>query len=122
MILGSLQKLLDYFQKERHLQDKNIIAALNAINLALIEAKKYMEFSGGQKSQDREKEYELSKLWDTASALVLSLRAVDPDFPNALHEKALYWADTHEWTNKKVEEKKIKIEHIEAQITKLLSK
>lgn len=122
MILDALEKLLAYFQKERHSQDEKTVAALNAINEALTETKKYIEFSGGEKCRDREKEFGLSKLWDKASVAVLSVRAVDPNFPTALHEKALYWADQFEWTDQKVEEKQIRINHIERQISNLLNK
>jgi hypothetical protein len=121
LIIDSLHKLLDFFQNERHTQDEKMVAALNAINAALIETKKYIEFSRGNKCHDREHEYELSKLCDVASAAVLSVRAIDPKFPNALHEKALYWADMNEWSNEEVETKKIKIAQIEEQITNLLS-
>ncbi|GAA0853704.1 hypothetical protein [Aliiglaciecola litoralis] len=121
MILDALQKLLDYLQKERHAQDEKTVAALNAINDALNETKKYIEFSGGQKCHDREREYQLSRLWDQASVAVLSVKAIDPGFPTALHEKALYWADTYEWTSEVAEKKKIKIEHVEQQIAKLLT-
>ena len=122
MILDTLEKLLKYLQKERHSQDEKTVAALNAINEALTETKKYIEFSGGEKCRDREKEFGLSTLWDKASVAVLSVRAVDSNFPSSLHEKALYWADQNEWTNQKVEEKKIRISHVENQVSALLNK
>lgn len=121
-MLSSLHKLLEYFQKERLEQDARTVNAINAISTALNETKKYIEESKGQKCFDRDAEYDLSNLWSAASAAVLCVRKVDPQFSAELYAKSLYWSGIEEWSEERSKDKKIRLIDVESQIEKLLNR
>ena len=109
----ALQKLLNTIQNERHYQSDRREAALKAIQRALIETKKHIEMSEG----DRSDEYLLASLWAEASAAV---RYYDEDFARKLNVKSRFWQDPGAWPQEIVSEKGIDLSSIEKEIEAML--
>jgi hypothetical protein len=116
-LLSPLQNLLTTFQAERHYQDEKKDSALSAINTALIETKKYIEESEGKRNIDRDKEYELSRLWADAA---MKARYANADLAARMHDRSLYWADDLEWPQDAILDKGIDIDSIQKTVKDLL--
>lgn len=117
-----LEHLLGYAQRERHHKDKMTEKhavqrreALEAIYLAICETRKYQEFSG--RNRDREKEYELAKLWSLAS---IKSQGYLGDFTLLSYDKAMYWTSQLKWPQEKIFAKRIDLESIESKYRSLL--
>ena len=117
VFLAPLQGLLDTLQRERHHKSDKVDKALHSLHKALIETKRYIEESNGEKCYNRETEYKLSQLWADAS---VEARHASNDLVQQLHDKSLYWSDKIEWKRSEILEKKIDLESIETQIKSLL--
>ena len=116
-LLNPLQGLLTYFQKDRHVRDDKKDAALLAMKKALIESRKYVEFSEGKNCFDREKEYELAQLWADAAVKV---RYASEDLAMRLNDKSAFWSDQFKWSRKEILERRIDFDSVEASINDLL--
>lgn len=117
VLLKPLQSLLGTLQKERHFKDNQMDEALLAINNALVESKKYIEIFKRKDNVDREKEYELARLWSEAS---VKARHASKELAKRLNDKSKYWSETIKWSREEVISKKIDFYSIEKQIRKLL--
>ncbi|TWT17110.1 hypothetical protein FQY83_17375 [Luteimonas marina] len=117
VLLTPLQKLLEFFQKDRHHKDAQKDAALLAVSEAINATLKYEEESGGQKGFDRAQEYKLSQLWSDASVKV---RHISRDLSRRLGEKTEYWADKLEWAPSELVERKIRLVEIRQAFRDLL--
>ena len=67
--------------------------AFKAIDTALLRTAAYLVER--EATPNKEKEFELSELWMTASRAVIP---IDPDFANAMAYKGLGWANPHYWS------------------------
>lgn len=117
-LLGPLQNLLGTFQAERHYKDEKKDAALSAINVALIETKKYIEESNGQRHFDRAREFQLSKLWADAAT---KARYASSELSIRMQNKALYWSDNFDWPDEVVLDKGIDLDSIQQTVLGLLN-
>lgn len=117
VLLGPLQELLSWFQKERHVKDEKKDVALHAINKAIIATKKYMEQSSGNKCFDRGEEFILSELWADAAT---KSRHASVDLAVRLNDKSAYWSDKLTWSREEVLVKRIDLESIHNEVSNLL--
>jgi hypothetical protein len=122
VLLGPLQGLLGYFQREHHHDDEEERhaeaerqEALQAMYQALITTKKYQELQ--PHGVDRAKQLELSNLW--AAAAIKSRRYLQEAMPWNL-EKANYWLDEIKWPEEKVKARGIDLATVEATIAELI--
>jgi hypothetical protein len=105
VLLGPLNGLLDYFQKNRqnssdearHAEAQRV-EGLQAMFAALIAAKKYQESN----QIDRAKEFELSELWATAA---IKSRKYLQEASAMNYEKARYWLDKLKWPEERFAKK-----------------
>src|ERR1700721_4320747 len=122
VLLGPLQGLLGYFQREHHHDveeerraEAERQAALQAMYQALITTKKYQELQ--PHGVGREKQLELSNLWATAA--IKSRRYFQEAMPWNL-EKASYWLDEIKWPEEKAKARGIDLATVEAKIAELI--
>lgn len=88
-LLGPLQNLLAWFQKNRLHKDAQKDAALEAINKALIASMKYSEVQIESRAADRDREFELAELWANAATKV---RHASIELAERLQDKSVYWS------------------------------
>lgn len=117
VLLGPLQNLLGYFQRERQYKSDKKDAALSAINNALTETLKYLERGGAEKCLDRMEELRLSNLWKDAA---IKARHVSEEMAMRLNDKSLYWADSLEWSREEVVRRRIDIQSVQSGFSALL--
>lgn len=118
VLLGPLQKLLEYFQRDRHFRTKQKDDALAALQLALTKTLEYLERSNGEKGFDREVEFELSQAWSDAA---LRIRHVSRELAQRLAVKAEYWADRLDWSLDEVVERRIQLGEIREELNQLIA-
>ena len=106
VLLGPLQNLLSYFQRDAQFKSAQKDAAITALSEAINATLKYIEKSGGEKCFDREAEFELAKLWSDAA---IKARHISRDLSYRLGEKSDYWADKLEWAPSEVFERRIRL-------------
>ena len=82
-----------------------------------MESKKYIELFERKNNIDREKEYELARLWSEAS---VKARHASKELAKRLYHKSKYWRGTIKWSREEIISKKIDFDSIEKQIRKLL--
>ncbi len=119
VMLGPLQKLLEYFQRDRHHQSKQKDDALASLQLALTNTLQYVERSNGEKCLDRETEYELSQAWGDAA---IKMRHVSRELAERLDNKAQYWADQLKWSQEEVIDKRIRLTEMREELHRLIAK
>lgn len=119
IFLAPLKGLLNTFQKERHYKDDKKDAALLAIQAALLQTRRYIEKSGGDKSFDRDEEYRIASLWAEAA---VKARHVSSDVALRLNDKSTYWSDRFEWSREEVIERAIDLASIEHDLNALLGR
>lgn len=119
VLLGPLQNLLSWFQKNRQHQNDQKDAALEAINKALFASMKYVEEQRESDAPDREREFELAELWANAAAKV---RHASNDLAMRLQDKSVYWSTQIKWSRQEVLLKRIDFEAVQHEIKLLLRK
>ena len=117
ILLGPLQNLLSWFQKNRQHHDAQKDAALEAINKALFASMRYSEEQKEPQALDRSREFELAELWANAAAKV---RHASEDLSMRLQDKSLYWSKNIKWSREEVLLKRIDFEAVQHEITLLL--
>lgn len=117
ILLGPLQNLLGWFQKNRQYHDAQKDAALEAINKALFASMRYSEEQKEYQTLDRHREFELAELWANAAAKV---RHASEDLSMRLQDKSLYWSKNIKWSREEVLLKRIDFEAVQHEITLLL--
>ncbi|MEJ5999630.1 hypothetical protein [Paucibacter soli] len=116
-LLGPLQSLLAWFQKNRMHKDEQKDAALEAINKALFASMKYAEEQRLLSQPIREREFELAELWANAAAKV---RHASEELAMRLQDKSVYWSQPVKWSREEVLLKRIDFEAIQHEIKQLL--
>ena len=132
-LVGSLQQLLGYFQRERHYSDahrrltaKDREEALLATHKALLETRRYLESVHGKEGADllaacnRDTEYRLSELWSISAIRSTKFMDTSPD----LH-KARDWLRGLRWETWAMREKRtralgIDLETIEQRLEEMI--
>jgi len=117
VLLGPLQSLLGWFQKNRMHKDEQKDAALEAINKALFASMKYAEEQRQSGQPDREREFELAELWANAAARV---RHASDELAMRLQDKSVFWSQQVKWSREEVLLKRIDFEAIQHEIKQLL--
>lgn len=117
ILLGPLQNLLSWFQKNRQHQDAQKDAALEAINKALFASMRYVEEQRESDASDRDREFELAELWANAAAKV---RHASEDLAMRLQDKSVYWSTQIKWSRQEVLLKRIDFEAVQHEIKLLL--
>ena len=117
ILLGPLQNLLNWFQKNRQHQDAQKDAALEAINKALLASMRYVEEQRESDVYDRDREFELAELWANAAAKV---RHASEDLAMRLQDKSVYWSTQIKWSRQEVLLKRIDFEAVQHEIKLLL--
>lgn len=117
VLLGPLQNLLGWFQKNRMHRDAQKDAALDAINTALFASMRYVEEQQQTNSSDRAKEYELAELWANAAA---KIRHASEELAIRLQDKSVFWTKEIKWSREEVLLKRIDFEAVQHEITRLL--
>ncbi|KNZ31758.1 MAG: hypothetical protein AD742_14780 [Methylibium sp. NZG] len=122
MLLSALESLLGVAQRERH--HKEAIAethdtkkkeALQAIYIAIAETRKYQEMN--ITAPVREKEYELAKLWTTAS---IQAQRFFGELSQLGADKAEYWTSQLKLPDDLLASKGIDLVSVEAKFKALL--
>ena len=116
-LLGPLQNLLTWFQKNRMHKDEQKDAALGAINKALFASMKYVEEQRHNGASDRAREFELAELWANAAA---SVRHASSDLAMRLQDKSVFWSEEIKWSREEVLLKRIDFEAVQHEIKQLL--
>ena len=116
-LLGPLQNLLTWFQKNRMHKDEQKDAALRAINKALFASMKYVEEQRHNGASDRAREFELAELWANAAA---SVRHASSDLAMRLQDKSVFWSEEIKWSREEVLLKRIDFEAVQHEIKQLL--
>ncbi|MGL6313085.1 hypothetical protein [Vibrio sp. WXL103] len=117
VVIGPLQKLLDYFQRDRHFSSVKKDEAIRALQSAITETLEYIERSGGEKCFERGTEYGLSAKWNEAAVLI---RHISRDLAVRLHDKADYWADQLEWSPEEIQGREIELRAIREELRELI--
>lgn len=117
ILLGPLQSLLAWFQRNRMHKDERKDAALEAMNKALFASMKYVEEQQSANQSDRNREYELAELWADAAA---KARHASEELAMQLQDKSIFWAKRIKWSRDEVLRKRIDFEAIQHEITLLL--
>lgn len=117
VLLGPLQNMLSWFQKNRQHHDAQIDAALEAINKALFASMRYVEEQRDSDTFDRDREFELAELWANAAAKV---RHASDDLALRLQDKSVYWSTQIKWSRQEVLQKRIDFEAVQHEIKLLL--
>lgn len=117
VLLGPLQNLLGWFQKNRMHKDERKDAALEAMNKALFASMKYVEEQRSANDPDRNREYELAELWADAAA---KARHASEELAMQLQDKSVFWTKQIKWSREEVLLKRIDFEAIQHEITLLL--
>jgi hypothetical protein len=91
--------------------------ALLALYAALAETKAYIADRGKGKRRDRQREFEIAKLWHSAS---IPLRVIDKAFAERCFLKGSYWMEPDTWDKKRIEEKGIAVDSVFEATRKLL--
>src|SRR5687768_14984735 len=117
VLLGPLQNLLGWFQKNRMHKDAQKDAALEAINKALFASMKYVEEQRDVGQQDRARELELAELWAHAAA---KTRHASEELGMRLQDKSVFWTMQIKWSREEVLLKRIDFEAIQHEIKQLL--
>jgi hypothetical protein len=122
-LLGPLQALASFFQKERHYDDSQYRyaearrrEALQAMYSALIATRMYVESIPS--TPDRQRELELSELWATAA---IKSRGFVDVMVSANQTKARYYADKLKWSRDEVLAKGIDLSSMEEKISRLIT-
>lgn len=116
-LIGPLQNLLGWFQKNRLHKDTQKDAALESINKALFASLRYAEELRNTNSEDRTREFELAELWANAAAKV---RHASQNLSSRLQDKSIYWTKQIKWSRDEVVRRRIDFEAIQNEITQLL--
>jgi hypothetical protein len=112
-----IKDFIDMVAKRGAAKETAVGEALTALREAILATKEYEERSGGQKCFDREAEYQLSRLWGTASD---KARKANNDLAIRLNLKVSYWSDVRQWTPAEVSAHRISLASFEDEIEKLL--
>jgi hypothetical protein len=133
ILSGSLQRLLDYFQRERHYSaaHRRAIAkdredALLATHKALVETRRYLEPLFGKEgadfhaARDRDTEYKLSELWSISAIRSTKFMDTGPDL-----DKAREWLHGLRWETWSMRERRtreigIDLETMERRLEELI--
>lgn len=103
-------------KKER---DEKVDQALMALYTALAETRRYIADLDDGKAHDRDKEFALARLWNTAS---VPLRQIDPELAEKCFIKGSYWMEPAIWDAKSIKAKGIAIEQMFDATRELLNK
>lgn len=117
VLLGPLQSLLGWFQKNRQHQDAQKDVALEAINKALIASMKYSEEQSEYQTPSREREFELAELWANAATKV---RHASIELAERLQDKSVYWSRQIKWSREEILLKRIDFAAVQHEISLLL--
>lgn len=117
VLLGPLQSLLGWFQKNRQHQDAQKDVALEAINKALIASMKYSEEQSESQTPNRDREFELAELWANAATKV---RHASIELAERLQDKSVYWSRQIKWSREEVLLKRIDFAAVQHEISLLL--
>ena len=117
VLLGPLQSLLGWFQKNRQHQDAQKDVALEAINKALIASMKYSEEQSESQTPNRDREFELTELWTNAATKV---RHASIELAERLQDKSVYWSRQIKWSREEVLLKRIDFAAVQHEISLLL--
>ena len=117
VLLGPLQSLLGWFQKNRQHQDAQKDVALEAINKALIASMKYSEEQSESQTPNRDREFELAELWTNAATKV---RHASIELAERLQDKSVYWSRQIKWSREEVLLKRIDFAAVQHEISLLL--
>ena len=109
--------LLAYMQAERLDKDRRVQEALEAIQEAIAETRKYIERENPEK-RDRSRELELSKLWGIAST---RLKKFNPDLAGKLRFKSSYWENSTRLSRREIHQSGIALRQIERELQELRS-
>jgi hypothetical protein len=99
--------------------DAEVDSALRALQTAVVETKRYEEQSKKSGKADRDAEFNLATLWNTAAA---SARKANNDLAMRLGEKARYWSDETKWSPEEIQKSRISLVSIESEISTLLKR
>ena len=91
--------------------------ALNALYVALNETKAYIDDRTNGKRKNRKREFDLAKLWHSAS---IPLRSIDKEFAARCFAKGSYWMEPEAWDKRRIEETGIAIDAVLEETRKLL--
>jgi len=91
--------------------------ALRALYVALTETRAYISEREGGKHRNREREYQLAELWQSAS---IPLRTIDKEFAGRCFAKGNYWMDPKAWDKERIDETGIAIDSVLEATRKLL--
>lgn len=120
VILTIFDKVLNVLGliRQRNLKrDEKIDTALHSLYVALSETKIYtLELKGGSE-RNRDKEYNLAKLWHDAS---VPLRTIEPELARKCFLKGSYWLEPDAWSQAKVEENQIALDKVFEETRELL--
>ena len=117
VLLGPLQSLLGWLQKNRQHQDAQKDVALEAINKALIASMKYSEEQSESQTPNRDREFELAELWANAATKV---RHASIELAERLQDKSVYWSRQIKWSREEVLLKRIDFAAVQHEISLLL--
>ena len=109
--------LLAYMQAERLDKDRRVQEALEAIQEAIAETRKYIERENPEE-RDRSRELELSKLWGIAST---RLKKINPDLAGKLRFKSSYWENSIRLSRREIHQNGIALRQIERDFQALRS-
>lgn len=100
---------LGLIREGRKQRTEQIEHALLALYVALAETKSYIEGRENGKRRNRKREYELARLWHSAS---IPLRVIDKDFAHRCFLKGSYWMEPDTWDRNRIDETGIAIDAV----------
>lgn len=90
-----------------------------AVNVALVESMRYVESQEVGGPQNREKEYELGRLWREAA---IKIMYVDKGLSSTFNEKSMYWLERFRWSREEVLRKRIDFLAVHEEVAALMKK
>jgi len=111
-LISTIPALSDLRNTKRELAD----SAIASLSLAVTETSIYFSQLGEGGEPDREREYELGRLW---AAAAVPLRRIDRELADQCEYKADSWIHPGEWPPERVSEYGIKLDDVREQFGEL---
>lgn len=90
-------------------RDNKIDSSLHALYAALAETKAYVVSLNSGAKKNREKEYNLARLWHDAS---VPLRNIDQELAEICFLKGSYWLEPEAWTEAKIQKNQMALDNV----------
>jgi len=111
-LLGMVPSLLELKKENKALAN----SAISALSSAITETSIYFSYIKGGGEKDREREFELGRLWEAAA---LTLHDIDPELAALCEQKSEAWISPDFWPKEKIDDHGIRLSDVKDKYRKL---